>query len=463
MSVRHVELKGNLGASAAGAVITLQCSSWRKEARSGRRFPPGPHRAVADARGRWSVTAVANDSPGIVPSGSDYALVIHWPTGTRSRYKIELNFSGGPVQYLAALAPPADPAGGSGYLLASNNLDDVDSTAVALANLGGVSQAQAQGFMVAQRSTPLGPHEYVDQWQQIITGQTDDPLPSFGLTFGSQTYESTTYGDPVTGPAFWLGYNPHLLSAEEASSSHGAIGISCFADAGDTNDGAGGHGIEFNVGFRSKDGNQATNAVEIVAVDDDSNVVSLAFRCGTGQNDGGRSEINFSNADGSISFVTMDGVAGNITFRQPVDFRTEFVSVTSSTGPAILIIDGQGVSELAFQQAGENTWFFQAAGTLMVLSSSQGPHWLLEPGASYTAARTGIYSVTQIFSSLIVSDGAELGTHATDGFLYLPAISGPPAGVPTAQAGSVACAYDITDDKLYIYNSGWRYAQMQGA
>jgi hypothetical protein len=463
MSVNHVVLKGNLGGSAAGAVVALECSTWRSDTRSGRRIPPGPHRTVADARGRWSVAAVANDSPGILPSGSYYTLAIDWPGGSRSRYKIELNSAAAPVQYLVALTPPADPGDASGYLLASNNLDDVDSTAVALANLGGVSQAQASGFMVAQRSTPLGPGEYFDQWQQIITGQTDDPLPPFGLTFGSQTYESVTYGDPVTGPAFWFGYNPHLLSAESASSSHGAIGISCFADAGDTNDGAGGHGMEFNVGFRSKDGKHATNAMEIVAVDDDSNVVSLAFRCGTGQNDGGRSEINFSNADGSVSFLTMDGIAGNITFRQPVDFRTEFVSVTSTTGPAILIIDGQDVAELAFQQAGENTWFFQAAGTLMGLTSSKGAHLLLVPGASYTAARTDILSVTQIFSSLIVSDGADLGSHATDGFLYLPAISGPPAGVPTAQAGSVACAYDITDNKLYVYNSGWHYAQMQGA
>jgi hypothetical protein len=132
--------------------------------------------------------------------------------------------------------------------------------------------------MAAVQSTPLGQLQYVDQWQQTITGQTDDPLPPFGLTFGSQTYQNVIYGDPVTGPAFWFGYNPHLLSAEAASSSHGAIGISCFADAGDTNDGAGGHGIEFNVAFRSKDGNHATNAIEIVAVDDNANVVSLAFR-----------------------------------------------------------------------------------------------------------------------------------------------------------------------------------------
>jgi hypothetical protein len=463
MTVDYVELKGNLGVSAAGAAVTLQCSSWLSDAASRGQFPPEPKKVIADAGGRWAITAIANDNPSIMPAGSYYTLTIDVPGASRRQCKIELNFADGDTQYIVALAPVAAPGAGTSYLLASNNLDDVADSAAALANLGGVSQSQAEGFMVAVQSTQLNQLEYFDQWQQTITGQTDDPLPPFGLTFGSQTYENVIYGDLVTGPAFWLGYNPHLLSAEEESSAHGALGISCFADSGDTNNGAGGHGMEFNVAFRSKDGNHATNAIEVVAVDDNANVVSLALRCGNGHNAGGYSEINFSNSDGSLGFMTMDGVAGNITVYQPATFEGEFVSIVNSTGPGILVISGETVAELAFQQSGENKWFFQMAEALMVFSSSQGPHWLLIPGASYAAARSDIYSVTQVFSSLIVSGGAVLGNDATDGFFYLPAVSGAPTGVPTFQAGSVACAYDVTGNKLYIYNSGWQTVELKGA
>jgi hypothetical protein len=462
MTVSYVELKGKLGASAAGATITLQRSSELGDATARQRFPPEPQQVIADADGGWSITAVANDNAGLKPAGSYYALTIDQPDGSRNRYRIELNSDGGAVQYIAALALGTDPLASSPYLLADNNLDDVASPAAALANLGGLSQAQADGLMVADRTTPLGQFEYFDQWSQVITGQTDDPLPAFGLTFGAQTYHNVIYGDPVTGPAFWFGYNPHLLSAKEGSASHGAIGISCFADAGDTNNGSGGHGLEFNFSFRSRDGQHATNAIELVAVDDNTNAVSLALRCGTGHSPGGYSEINFSNADGSFNFMTMDGVAGNITVYQPTTFQAELVTVTNSAGPGILIVNGTTEAELAFQQSGENKWFFQAADDLMYLSSFRGPHWLLIPGSSYAAAKSDILSMTQVFSSLIVSSGANLGNNAADGFFYLPAVSGPPTGVPTAQAGSVACAYDITGNKLYVYNSGWHSAEIQG-
>jgi hypothetical protein len=128
---------------------------------------------------------------------------------------------------------------------------------------------------------------------------------------------------------------------------------------------------EPDVGFRSKDGNHATNAIEIVAVDDNANVVSLAFRWGTGQDAGGWSEINFSNSDASLNFMTMDGVTGDITVYQPTTFATEFVSVVNKAGPGILIINGQALAELAFQHLGENKWFFQTASDLIFLSSVQ--------------------------------------------------------------------------------------------
>ncbi|HQR20124.1 MAG TPA: hypothetical protein PKV98_04620, partial [Burkholderiaceae bacterium] len=42
------------------------------------------------------------------------------------------------------------------------------------------------------------------------------------------------------------------------------------------------------------------------------------------------------------------------------------------------------------------------------------------------------------------------------GFPYLPAVAGTPTGVPTARAGFVPFVYDSTNNKLYVYNGGWK-------
>lgn len=47
-------------------------------------------------------------------------------------------------------------------------------------------------------------------------------------------------------------------------------------------------------------------------------------------------------------------------------------------------------------------------------------------------------------------------TNANDGFLYIPTCAGTPTGTPTAYTGKVAMIYDTTNNKLYIYNGGWK-------
>src|SRR5712692_4709899 len=51
----------------------------------------------------------------------------------------------------------------------------------------------------------LANNMYKDLFMWTVTGQTDDPLPSFGTVAGSQTYGSSP---AIQGPAFWFGYNP---------------------------------------------------------------------------------------------------------------------------------------------------------------------------------------------------------------------------------------------------------------
>src|SRR5712692_9102313 len=136
------------------------------------------------------------------------------------------------------------------WLLASHNADGTHAQTFSLAN-----------------------NTYKDLLMWTVTGQTDDPLSSFGIVAGSQTYGSSP---AIQGPAFWFGYNPDHLSGSVATSAHGAVGMSCFGDAGDTNNAAGGHGLEMNPAtFTTPDGTKGTNALEMVAVDDNTNTVSL--------------------------------------------------------------------------------------------------------------------------------------------------------------------------------------------
>jgi hypothetical protein len=55
-----------------------------------------------------------------------------------------------------------------------------------------------------------------------------------------------------------------------------------------------------------------------------------------------------------------------------------------------------------------------------------------------------------------VLSGAALSTSATSGFTYLPSTAGVPTGVPNVQSGTVATVYDTTNNRLGVYNNGWR-------
>ncbi|MET3995043.1 hypothetical protein ABID65_006709 [Bradyrhizobium sp. S3.9.2] len=45
---------------------------------------------------------------------------------------------------------------------------------------------------------------------------------------------------------------------------------------------------------------------------------------------------------------------------------------------------------------------------------------------------------------------------ATTGFSYIPTCAGAPTGIPVPQSGFVPLVFDITNNKLWIYNGAWK-------
>ena len=336
-------------------------------------------------------------------------------------------------------------------------------------------------------------YQSIQAW--TVTGQTDSPLAPFGTIAGSQTYGG------IQGPAFWFGYNPALLSASVSSSAHGAVGMSCFGDAGDTNNGAGGHGLEMNVAaFRSANGLVSTNAMEMVAVDDNTNTVNTVLRCGTGNVNGIFSGITFQKSDASMTYMIMGPVVSdNISILRPITFSgvtfTQSVAATatwsltstagsmlfelfaqgtsalaqfiatSATGTAQFILNGNTAisSQMVFQKNGVNTWILEdSAGTSMYLVNNSGNiHALYASGTNtagnYDNAQTYFLTKTLIYGSLVINNGGSaLATTATKGFIYIPTCAGPPTGVPAANTGTSPVVYDTTNNKLMVYNGGWK-------
>jgi hypothetical protein len=56
----------------------------------------------------------------------------------------------------------------------------------------------------------------------------------------------------------------------------------------------------------------------------------------------------------------------------------------------------------------------------------------------------------------VICNSAALDTNATDGFLYIPTTTDTPSGTPRSYTGRVAMHYDTANNKLWIYNGGWK-------
>lgn len=57
---------------------------------------------------------------------------------------------------------------------------------------------------------------------------------------------------------------------------------------------------------------------------------------------------------------------------------------------------------------------------------------------------------------ILNASGANVATNATNGFTYLPTVSGTPTGVPASlPTGAIPSLIDLTTNIMWLYNSGW--------
>lgn len=95
--------------------------------------------------------------------------------------------------------------------------------------------------------------------------------------------------------------------------------------------------------------------------------------------------------------------------------------------------------------------------SLAVKASNAGTMDALQIQESGGAAHIRVTQPSSSKAASLVIGKAALATTATDGYIYLPTVSGAPTGVPTTQAGTAAMVVDTTNSKLWVYVGGaWK-------
>lgn len=492
----------------AGGYARFEPSGWLTDTTDAELIPPRHQTVTLDAAGAFSLSLLATDNAPPLPAGWTWKVTIGVPGVAPYTFSFPLPYAGAPVVSGTATRDITDPAvapvipsaGMAAYLqksggamtgpltLAADPASALQAATKHYVDTGAVPQAQT--FALANNT-----YKTLQSW--TVTGQTGDPLPAFGLVAGSQTYGTSP---AIQGPAAWYGYNAAHLSGSVPASPHGAAGISFFADAGDNSNGAGGHGVEVNPAcFVTADGTKGTNALQMVAIDDNTNTVNMVIRCGTGNVNGRYSAITMQNADASKTYMSMGpNTSDAVAIYQPVSFtgatftqssassitwnlatsagtaalaltaagtgNGSVLALNAGAGTASLILNGNNASTihaaLILQKSGVTKWTFEYLDPtylyILAPAAPGGIFALWEPASTYATSLAIFFSQLQAYDSVICG-AAALATSATTGFLYLPSCAGTPTGTPAAKTGTVPCLIDTTAGKLWANIGGaWK-------
>jgi hypothetical protein len=220
-----------------------------------------------------------------------------------------------------------------------------------------------------------------------------------------------------------------------------------------------------------------TNWDVLPRVDDSVNFGSASFR--------------WQNIRTSKQILAADGTDGAPSYAFASEAATGFrwksarlVTYVFAGGPAAMGFDGNNYAIFAFKFTASSglVWLTGAdagvTGTVSTTVGTDGAATLFIKNAT-TSQNLRIYGTTtgsrylnlthDGTSGIITHTGtgqigfgtAALATNATTGYLCIPTCAGVPTGVPAnIPTGQVPVIYDTTDNKIYVYSSGWKRAQV---
>jgi hypothetical protein len=154
-------------------------------------------------------------------------------------------------------------------------------------------------------------------------------------------------------------------------------------------------------------------------------------------------------------------VAGTGTPR-PIQFKAR------TSGPSTAVVLDYGVnytatwtipgnSQMSFEGGGQGVIYMRAgASNYGEIANINSTTWMLGYIAATPSNGLGTEVVSWTNLDSVVCNHHAISTSATDGFLYIATCAGTPTGVPTTFTGRVPMVYDTTNNKFYIYNSGWK-------
>ena len=159
--------------------------------------------------------------------------------------------------------------------------------------------------------------------------------------------------------------------------------------------------------------------------------------------------------DGTVNFISAGSAA--TASGSTISSMSTKMSISPSSG---FVLSVPTVSTASASFAAMTCSAMTSTGTM-----SCGTNAMTCGSLSSRAINSGTYSLTcgtiastainTFTTGSVVCGINSTTTSRTDNFLYIPTAAGKPTGTPTSNAGLAPICYDTTDNRLYVYNSGW--------